>query len=302
MYGILPVAIRAAEILDIDSDFREAWRDLHRNLAPLAANTSPDSPRPRKPEDPELWIAGLSPVRHGNIAALGLVPALFYDLCTVETADVTVRRIGNATFDAVHPQITADTPVSVLNRDATAAAHLGRADAVRYMLANQLRCLAPDHDFCDWEGGGRMGVLANRMTLREGPGAIGLERIGRVAEALHAALLQSGPPEPGGEPVLHVFPAGPKEWNAQFTLSARGGFLVTASSARGAVEFIEVLSRAGQECRVRNPWGETAVDLYRRGTRAETLRGPMVTFATQRDETIVIVPAGTDVARLKRTV
>ena len=302
MYGILPAAIRAAEILDMDAGLRNAWRDLHRNLAPLATNVAPDSPRPRKPGGPELWIAGLPPVRHGNIAALGLVPALFYDLCTVESADATMRRIANATFDAAHPQITAGTPVNVLNRDATVAAHLGRANAIRYMLPNQLRCLAPDHDFCDWKGGGGTAVLANRMTLREGPGAIGVERIGRVAEALHAALLQSGPPEPGGDPVLHVFPAWPKEWNAQFTLSARGGFLVTSSSAREAVEFIEVLSRAGQECQVRNPWGEGAIDLYRKGTRAETLRGSMVTFATQRDETIVMVPAGTDLARLKRTV
>jgi hypothetical protein len=302
MYGILPVAIRAAEILHVDTEVRESWRELLHNLAALPTNASPGSPRPRKPDDPEFWIAGLPPVRHGNIGAVGLVPALFYDLCVLETADQARLRIANATFDAAHPRIAADTPVNVLNRDATAAANLGRADAVRYMLPNQLRCLAPDHDFCDWKGGGSTGVLANRMTLREGPGAIGVERIGRVAEALHAALLQSGPPEPGGDPVLHVFAAWPKEWNAQFTLAARGGFLVTSSSADGAVQFIEVLSRAGQGCRVRNPWGEKPVDLYRKGKRAETLRTPILAFATQREETIVIVPAGTDITRLQRTV
>jgi len=302
MHGILPAAIRAAEILQTDSELRDAWRDLHRNLAPLPTNASPDSPRPRKAGEPELWIAGLPPVRKGNIAALGLVPALFYDLCTIETADAEVRRIANATFDAAHPRIAADTPFNVLNRDATAAAHLGRADAIRYMLPNQLRCLAPDHDFCDWIGGGETAVLANRMTLREGPGAIGVERIGRVAEALHAALLQSAPPEPGGQPVLHVFPACPKEWNAQFTLSARGGFLVTASMTRGSVEFIELHSRAGGECRVRNPWGEAGADLYRNGVRQTSLHGPLLRFATNRDETLVIVPAGARPAALKRAV
>ena len=302
IHGILPVAIRAAEILGLDADLRADWRELHGNLAPLATNASPDSPRPRKAGEPEMWIAGLPPVRHGNIAALGLVPALYYDLCTVETAAADMRRVGNATFDAIHSRIAADTPFNVLNRDATAAAHLGRGEAIRYMLPNQLRCLAPSHDFCDWKGGGETGVLPNRMTLREGPGAIGVERIGRVAEALHAALLQSAPPAPGEDPILHVFPAWPKEWNAQYTLSARGGFLVTSSIERGVVGFVEILSRAGNECRLRSPWGGAAVELYRNGARAENLHGSLLEFPTHHGETVVVVPSGTNFSVLKRAV
>jgi len=49
------------------------------------------------------------------------------------------------------------------------------------------------------------GVLLNRMTLREGPQALDAERLGRAAEALHLALMQSAPPEPGADCVISVF-------------------------------------------------------------------------------------------------
>ena len=299
MHGMLPAAIRASEILRIDADLRATWREFLRDLAPLATNASPNSPRPRKAGEPEVWITGLPPVRHGNIAALGLVPALEYDLCAVETANETIRRIGNATFDAAHPQITAETPINVLNREATAAANLGRAEAIRFMLPNQLRCLTPDHDFCDFKGGGPPAIQANRMTFRKGPGAIGVERIGRMAQALHAALLQSAPPEPGGDPVLHVFPAWPKEWNAQYTLSGRGGYLVTSSIAGGKVGFVELCSHTDGECRIRNPWGEAGVNVYRNGKGGETARGSLLRFAVKGGETVVLAPAGVSLDSIK---
>ncbi|HTV56674.1 MAG TPA: glycoside hydrolase, partial [Terriglobia bacterium] len=92
------------------------------------------------------------------------------------------------------------------------------------------------------------------MTLREGPGAIGAERLGRMSEALHASLLQSNPPQPGGDPIVHVFPAWPAAWDTQFTLSARGGFVVTSSITHGEVEFVELRARDAGTCRLRNPW------------------------------------------------
>src|SRR5437899_3195547 len=47
------------------------------------------------------------------------------------------------------------------------------------------------------------------MALREGPGATECKRLGRVAEALHAALLSSAPPPPGedtGGGMKFIFP------------------------------------------------------------------------------------------------
>lgn len=303
MRGILPVAIKAAEILQVDIERRSQWTELLENLTALPTNASPDSPLPRKPGDAEVWIAGLPPVVHGDIAELKLVPAFHYDLCSVETEDEAMRQIGAATFDAIYPNgIHENTVVFELTADATAAANLGRAEAMRYLLPNQLLSIHADRAFCDWAGSGAPAILPNRMNLREGPGAIGIERLGRMAQALHTSLLQSSPAEPGGDPVLHVFPAWPKDWDTQYTLSARGGFVVTSSWKHERVEFVELLSTAGRPCQLRNPWGTRTATLYRNGERAETVHGGLLRFVTKKEEIVVVVPGGMTQTRFKRSI
>ncbi len=302
-HGILPLAIRASEILGVDADLRVKWWSFYQDLAPIATNDSPGALAARKPGEPSIWIAGLPPALKGELGRPGLVPVLEYDLCIVETADRETVHLGNSTYDAARRRpLTKDTPVNVLNPVGTAAAHLGRGEDLKYILPNQLRCLAPQHDFCDWKGSGEAGVLPNRLTLREGPGAIGCERIGRVAQALHAALLQSGPASPGTRPVIHVFPAWPKEWKAEFTLAARGGFLVTSEIQNSRVGFVELLSNAGEGCLLRNPWGSSDVRLYRNGKKSEELSGALLEFRTARGENIVIVPTETSPDQFKRSV
>jgi hypothetical protein len=117
------------------------------------------------------------------------------------------------------------TPVSVLSKLTIAAASLGRADAVRYLVPNQMRALTPERSTAYKNGG----VLANRMTLREGLQALDAQRLGRAGEPLQLALMQSNAPAPGEDSVIHVFPAWPKEWNGRFRLAARGAFVVSAS-------------------------------------------------------------------------
>jgi hypothetical protein len=230
-------------------------------------------------------------------------PAEAFDLCTLETEDAEMQRITRATYEAGPARTVGENQhVHVLAAIATAAAHLGRADHVKIILPNQIRCLVAKGDFVDPIASGEPVVMANRMTLREGPGTTECQRLGRVAAGLHEALLQSSPPAPGKQPILHVFGAWPKEWDAEFTLLARGSFLVTSAIQRGQIEFIELLSRAGGECRVRNPWGENAVTVHRNGKGAEQLSGSLLTFATAKDERIVIVPRGATLEKIRRTV
>jgi hypothetical protein len=126
------------------------------------------------------------------------------------------------------------------------------------------------------------------MTLREGPQALDAQRLGRAAEALHLALLQSAPPGPGEESVIRLFSACPKEWNARFTLLARGGFLVTAAIEKGEIHSVELLSQAGAPCRLRNPWPGATVHIVRTGGQTESLTGPLLAFETKRGEKIVL--------------
>jgi len=154
--------------------------------------------------------------------------------------------------------------------------------------------------FTDVPGIGGAHIFRNRMRLREGPGAIDAEHLGGLTFGLHSALLDSTAPAPGGSPVIQLFSEWPKDWDAEYGLLARGNFLVTASQQKGKVEFVELLSQSGEECRLKNPWGETAVDVYRAGKKSETLAGGLLNFKTTTGENIVVVPAGIAPERFKR--
>jgi hypothetical protein len=289
MRGILPVLLRASRILGTDEEVRPVWQEFFDRLPLLPTSDMPGAITEWQPGQPHTWADGLKPV-FGGVGQKGgrsLVPALFYDLCTVETSSPEMLQVTQSTFDADHRAADgAKKPLHVLSHEATAAANLGRADAVKWMIPSQLRCEDAEQDFCDWQGVGKVGVLPNRLTLREGPGAIDAQRLGRAAEALHLALLQSSPPAPGGDPVIHVFPAWPVEWDADYSLLARGAFVVHASMAKGRIGAVRIQSQAGGECRLRNLWPGSSVMLYRNGKKSEELRGALLTFPTQRGEAI----------------
>lgn len=300
MRGVTAALLRASEILGLDAEMRPVWREFLGNLAPIPTSDDPEALKPANYSGPRVFVRGLKPaVKEGGfLPDSNSMPMWVYDFCNVEARDRGVFETARNTFAAsLRHSLTPQTSVSVLSKLAIAAASVGRDDAVRVLVPNQIRALTPERSTA-YKGGG---VLDNRMTLREGPQAIDAQRLGRAAEAMHLALLQSNPPGPGEDPILHVFPAWPKEWNAQYTLAARGAFLVSSSMEGGRIEFVAVASQAGAECRLRNPWGESGVDLYRDGRKAETLSGSLLRFGTRTGEKIVAVPAGAAPNQYKKT-
>jgi hypothetical protein len=274
MRGILPVVIKASEILNVDSQMRPVWREFLDNLAPL----------PQRKDGRTVWIKAFDPVMRGRSSALpdnNTMPMWYFDLCTLENEDPQMREIANATFESFFRNaIDADTRIGVLSKLAVAAAILGRSDDVQYLIPNQIHTKETP-------------VLANRMTLREGNQTTGLQRIGRAADALHLALCQSVPAAPAGKPVIRVFPAWPKNWDASYMLLARGAFLVSSSMEKGQIEFVQIQSKAGGECSLRNPWPQKQVTLYRDGKETEEISGPLLKFPTMAGETITVVLKGT---------
>jgi hypothetical protein len=130
------------------------------------------------------------------------------------------------------------------------------------------------------------------MIMGEGPGAIEFEQLGNASHALQNALLQSVPPSVEKEPINSVFPAWPKGWDAQFTLAARGAFLISASKRNDDVEFVEILSQKGGQCILQNPWPDTEATVYRKGNAAEGLSGKLLTVSTTAGERVALVPKG----------
>lgn len=277
MMGVFPALIRASEILECDAEMRPVWREFLANLAPLPRSDSPEAAATRSPGgEPPTWIRALPPIVRGRAGRPdgNTMPIWFFDLCTLENDDAETSRIANATYDAYFRRgVSAKTRIGVLSKMGVTAAMMGRADHVKYLLPNQIHTAETR-------------VLANRMDLREGPQTTSIQRLGRAADALHTALLQSVPPGPGKAPVIRVFPAWPREWDATFTLLARGAFLVSSSMTHGRIEFVEIQSRAGGECRLRNPWPGKPVTLSRNGRNAEGLAGSLLRFPSVRGETV----------------
>ncbi len=273
MYGILPVVIRASEILNVDAEMRPIWREFLDNLAPLS----------RTQDEAPVWTKGREPAVRGRASSLpdgNTMPMWLFDLCTLENTDPETMRIANATYEAYFRNgVNAGTRVGVLSKIGVTAAMMGRADHVRYLLPNQLN---------SQETRG----LANRMDLREGFQTTSAQRLGRAADTLHNALCQSVPAGPGKAPVIRVFPAFPREWDASFILLARGAFLVSSSKVGGKIESVQIKSQAGGECRLRHPWPGAIVTLHRDSRRAEDLEGDVLTFPTREGEIVVLAPQG----------
>ncbi len=286
MRGAFAALLRASELLEMDMDMRPVWAGFLRDLAELPTTNDPDALKPAEYKGPEVFARGRQPAVKAGRGVLpdpNSLPQWFFDLCNAGAPRAETLALANKTFDSYFSKgINADTPVSVLSKLAIAGATLGRPEAVRYLIPNQIRAIRPERSTAYRNGG----VLANRMTLREGPQALDAQRLGRAAEALHIALLQSAPAEPGGEPVIRLFAAWPKDWNGSFQLLARGGFLVQARFENGAVAQVQLRSLAGAECRIANPWQRRSVVLKRNGNSAETVEGELLRFPSKPDELI----------------
>lgn len=301
MRGAVAAAVRASEILNQDTALRSAWKEFLANLTPLPTSDDPDALKPESYAGPRVWARGRKPaVKEGPLLPDGnSLPAWFFDLCNLESKDTQALEIANNTLtQSLRGQPGPDTPVGLLSKIPIAAATLGRTEAVRFLIPNQLRGLPGPR-----AASNRVTAnLANRMSLREGFQALDAEALGRASEALHMALMQSNPPAPAEDPVIRLGPAWPNEWDADFALRARGAFLVTSSIQKGQVAFVEIESQAGAGCQLRNPWGEGAVTLYRDGKKAESLHGSLLQFPTRQGEKIVVVPGDAAPAQFKRTV
>ena len=260
MYEMLPIAIRASELLGVDAELRPLWKEIVDNLTPIPASA--------------------------------LEPGEYYDLCNVGTEDRVLFEKVRTAYHRQNPSVNEKTAVRVLSRTPVVAANLGLADDVRYLVPAQIRSVKEDN--CDYPGSGESGagVLRNRLMLREGPGAIECERLGLASHALQNALLLSVPPSPGKPPVNYMFPAWPKEWDAQFELAARDAFTISASMEKGQIGFVEIQSNKGGPCREQNPWPGSEISLYRNGKPTETVSGELLSFSTVSGEMLVITPIG----------
>ena len=261
MYALFPIAIEASEILGVDQDLRLKWKEIYENL-------------PSLPRGEQL--------------------ASYYDLFNINSNNKTLSKRVLESYQRKNPNgISENINMHVGNRDGVTAAKLGLANDVKYMLPAIVK--GTEKGYIDFKGSsGENGkpVLRNRLSLREGAGAIECQRLGEASHVMYQALLQSAPASPGETVINSVFPAWPKAWDVQFTLAARNGFLISASMEKGKVEFVEIHSQKGGECRIKNPWNNKEITIYRDGKKSENIKGTLLKIQTNKGELVNMVPKG----------
>jgi hypothetical protein len=280
MRGNVPLAIRAAEILDVDEDLRAAWREFLDKLAPYPTGSDPGSKELAAGVLAEnAWSAGhYVDVKGGhNGEQVWMTPVFQFEDYTLETEDDELRRIAQRTYDALPRRRGFLTGLERGHwlRIPILAARMGRTNEMAPMLATSVSA-AP---------------YPNGYSLCGKPHSESMQPFGRTAAALQDALMQSLSPKPGEPEIIRIAPAWPKDWSATFRLLARGGFLVTSSVEDGEVKFVEITSRLGEECRVRNPWAGK-VEVRRESEDVRQLEGGIIKFATDAGAQYLLIPAG----------
>jgi len=242
--GAVPLAICAAEILDADADLRGQWQAFLDELAPypLGADPRAEALTGGALAD-DAWAAGYRGVADGshNPEDVQLTPIFPFEDWTLETADAAMDAVARRTLALAprHRRVLGGERLNTAIRSPIAAVRAGLVAELPAILERYRAAFDP---------------LPNGFSLFEGPTAHSIEHLGLLTMVLQEALLQSVSPRPGDPEVIHVFPAWPREWDAEFRLLARGGFLVTAAIRGGEIQEAEIESRRGEECRLRNPW------------------------------------------------
>jgi hypothetical protein len=278
--GTTPLAIRAAEILGVDATLRVQWQDLLDNLAPYPMGSDPQSRALTGAVlADDIWAAGHLGHVDGqhNPEDVWLNPIFPFEDWTLETGDAAADAIAHKAVKLaprMQSILDGDTCNTAI-RTPIAVARVGHGEDLPAVLASYYAAFAP---------------LANGWSLFEGADqAHSIEPLGCITTAVQEGLLQSLSPAPGESEILSVFPAWPHAWDAEFRLLARGGFVVSSAIREGVVESVEIESRNGEGCLLRNLWGTPCRITATDGTEHE-LAGEVLCFATVAGASYHIVP------------
>ncbi len=270
--GVTAALLRAAAILNADAAMRPVWAEFLANLAPLPTSADPEALKP----DDIPGSARLRPRPQTGVKAGGLLPdsnslpMWFFDLCNVESA--RPRDVGDRQRHA-HGSIPQRRDGADAGFGAFEVGHRGGVPGARR------RCALPDsqpdarpcpearHGLPQWRRSGQPHDAARRSAGARRR-AIG-PRFGSAAPgaACRATLRRRAK-----IPVLHLFPAWPKEWSAAFHAAGARRIPGERVDPRGRVRRSSNWNRRqarSAACAIRS---KARVALYRDGKKAGKAR------------------------------
>ena len=301
--GTFSAVVKASELLGVDEDLREEWIDIRDHIAPYPLRTdegavwagSTDSSLISKLEtDEPAFAQGLSP--YYFIRDLqGTESPIFkmlekYDVLNLETRD---QGLDDGAWEIAlntyyhSPGYLNQFEGTKVDQNGSSRFHV---DVAKLGLGDDLgRILNTQYHVFTVNG-------ENPNLIFDQADYYSAEGYGTFSAALQDGLNQSIAPTTDGDPVIRVFPAWPKAWDAKYKLLAKDGFLVSSSIESEEIQYVEIESQLGETCRIRNPWDSNVV-LYRNGVKAETIEASendLMEFETSENEIIVLVKEGTD--------
>ena len=280
--GTVPLAIRAAEILGVDADLRKTWRNFLEQLAPYPLGAEPAAQALHgNVVAADAWASArmgdVQGLRNGE--DLWLSPVYPFEDVTLETANPALVETARRTFLASphRARYLEGTLYCIWDRMAILTARMGYGEELPVVLAN----MAANHN-----------QFANGLSPDEGAMALANEPLAAITTAIQDGLVQCVSPRPGEPEIIRILPAWPKTWTAAFRLVVRGGFVVSVLVRAGTLECLEIESRFGEECQLRNPWG-TACIVTVAGQPEVELAGELIRFATTAGNKYVVRKHGT---------
>lgn len=268
VHGILPIAIRAAEILDVDEERRNKWQKLLSDMTPMMTTIDKDALSMGN-EQGVCWVNGCKPYHFGHIDPTHLAePMIYYDLWTPETRDPEIRDIGRNTLNAIEDAFGyPNGHVNVGTLDLAPDAVARSCDPKAFEVFIKALYLNENYreEFCDLTGIAYTHILDNRMSLREGPQSISAQRQGHILSSVASAVCHAFAAGPGEEPVLYVFSSLPKEWNAKVHMATVKNYMVDIEHNNGEITCFTLTSNGNESLLVHNPWDGSALVQYSDG-------------------------------------
>ncbi|MDR1263090.1 MAG: hypothetical protein LBK46_06335 [Oscillospiraceae bacterium] len=263
MHGIFPTTIHAATLLGVDADKIPLWQEILDHLAPMPTSEDTECDVEIPEDGSVVWVGarGHALLNYREGKRVRPNPCTSFDLCNLQTeeANPAYYRVGRNMIDRIKRGYGVDDQrwyASEMSSFPRIFAAMGEGELLLDNIVRQLNseCAEQEHCFYDWNGS--QAVYRNRLTAREGINAISAQRLGNAAAGLQMGLMQCSGGAPTLPPVIRVFPAWKKDWDASFELHARGGFVVSSAMQDGHVQYVCVKATRDAKLTLVNPWKE----------------------------------------------